>query len=391
MIPRNLAPTLLEVASYYPVVAVTGPRQSGKTTLCREAFPALPYVSLEPLDVRDYARRDPRAFLAEYCSGAVIDEVQNVPELFSYLQAEVDREPRPGRFVLTGSQHFALAQGLSDSLAGRVGILTLLPLAYDEIGRFPNHPNTLWEAAVEGGYPRIRDRGIPPERFLADYVATYIQRDVRQVLQVVDLQAFTTFVRLCAGRSGQELNLSALGADAGVTHNTARAWLSVLEASHLCFRLPAWHTNLRKQLIKAPKLHFADSGLMCHLLGVRDADQLRHHPLRGAVFETWVAGEILKWRTNRGLPANLYHYREARGLEVDLLIEIGEQLLAVEAKSGATIAADWLAPLRQFAEQMAKGSRPRQVEARVVFGGDAGQARSNAALVAWRDVAGLQW
>ena len=222
MIERNLSPILRNLLNQYPVVTVTGPRQSGKTTLCRAVLPDRPYVSLEPLDVRDYARSDPRGFLAEYPNGAVLDEVQNAPDLLGYLQVEVDARPEPGRFLLTGSQHFGLSAAVSQSLAGRVGVLHLLPLSIGEVRRFPSPPADLFTTLFTGAYPRIHDRGIPPERWLSDYVATYVQRDVRQVLNVGDLETFTTFLRLCAGRSGQELNLSSLGADAGVTHNTAR-------------------------------------------------------------------------------------------------------------------------------------------------------------------------
>ena len=246
VIQRNLAGPLLELASRMPVLAVTGPRQSGKTTLCRQAFPELDYVTLEALDQRDFAREDPRGFLRAHGDGAILDEVQRVPELLSYLQGEVDERPEPGRFVLTGSQHFGLTEAISQSLAGRVANLYLLPPSLDELGRFGAQPDDLWELVWSGSYPRIYDQGLDPGQWLADYAATYIQRDVRQVLNVGDLEAFTTFVRLVAGRTSAELNLSTLGADAGVSHNTARAWLSVLEASFICFRLPSWRRSKRK-------------------------------------------------------------------------------------------------------------------------------------------------
>ena len=314
----------------YPVVTVTGPRQSGKTTLCKALFANKPYVSLEPLDVRAFAAEDPRGFLDSYPDGAVIEEVQHVPGLLSYLQGVVDADPRPGRFILTGSQHFGLAEAIAQSLAGRTGVLSLLPLSYDEVQRFAEAPTDLWTTLWTGGYPRILDRRIPPDRWLADYVTTYVQRDVRQVLQIGDLLAFTTFVRLCAGRTGQELNLSALGADAGISHHTAKAWLSVLEAGFLVHRLPAWHTNLTSRMVKAPKLHFIDSGLACHLLGIRDPDQLRYHPLRGAIFETWAVAEVMKARVHRGLTPSLYHLRQPRGAEIDLLVEAGRSVIVLD-------------------------------------------------------------
>ncbi len=300
MIDRNITPQLRALAGHYPVVALTGPRQSGKTTLCRAVFPDRPYVSLEALDLRAFAQEDPRGFLAEYQDGAVLDEIQRVPGLLSYLQTEVDERPEPGRFILTGSQHLGLSESIAQSLAGRCGLLTLLPPSLDELTRFPNAPDDLYTLLWQGAYPRIYDRGIPAHQWLADYLATYVQRDVRQIVNVGDLQTFSGFLRLCAGRSAQEVNLSALGADAGVSHNTARAWLSVLETSFVLHRLPAWHANLRKQLVKAPKLHLFDSGLLCYLLGIQEPAQLRLHPLRGAVFESWAVAEVYKAQTNQG-------------------------------------------------------------------------------------------
>ncbi|WP_328985326.1 ATP-binding protein [Thiorhodovibrio winogradskyi] len=386
MIPRLLESRLRELAGYYPVVAVIGPRQSGKTTLCRMVFPDRPYVSFEALDTRAFAAEDPRAFLRAHQYGAVFDEVQRVPELLSYLQTEVDEDPEPGRFVLTGSQHLGLAAAISQSLAGRCGLLTLLPPSLDELRRFPNAPDDLYSLLFQGAYPRIYDRDIPASRWLADYVATYIQRDVRQMLNVGDLNSFTGFPRLCAGRSAREINLSALGADAGITHNTARAWLSVLETSFILLRLPAWHLNLRKQLIKAPKLHLFDTGLLCHLLGIQDQEQLHLHPLRGAIFETWVVSEVYKAFTHRGTTPALFHYRESRGLEVDLLLEQGLRLNALEMKSAATLAPDFFRNLQGFRQRLAGSQPERGIGAWLVYGGDESQSRSQAKVLSWRDI-----
>jgi len=386
MIARNLGAKLRELSGYYPVVAVTGPRQSGKTTLCQATFPEKPYVSLESLDTRTYARTDPRAFLAEYRAGAIFDEVQHVPELFSYLQGEVDTEPQPGRFILTGSQHFGLTGSISQSLAGRCGILVLLPPSLDELRAFPAAPTDLYPLLWQGAYPRIYDRGIPADQWLADYLTTYVQRDVREIVNVGDLQTFAAFVKLCAGRTGQEVNLSALGGDAGVSHNTARAWLSVLETSYLVHRLPAWHTNIRKQVAKAPKLHFFDSGLACHLLGIRDPDQLRHHPLRGAIFESWVVAELYKGRAHRGEPPDLFHYRESRGVEVDVVREAGDTLDAIEIKSGTTLASDFFRPLQRFADRLAAAGDRRTVARYLVYGGDQRQTRTTAIALPWHQV-----
>jgi len=391
MILRKLAGPLRDLARLYPVVKVTGPRQSGKTTLCRATFPDKAYVSLEPLDERDFAETDPRGFLRLYADGAVIDEVQRAPGLLTYLQADVDDRPEPGRFILTGSQHFGLTAAIAQSLAGRTGVLHLLPLSLDEVRRFAAPPTDLFGTLWAGGYPRIFDQGIPPDRWLADYITTYIQRDVRQVVNVGDLHAFTTFVRLCAGRTAQEVNLSALGADAGVSHATARVWLSVLETSFICFRLPAWHRNLGKRLRKTAKLHFFDSGLVCHLLGIRTAEQLVHHPLRGAVFETWVASEIYKAGAHAGLEPTLFHLREDRGAEIDLVLETGDHLLLVEAKSGATIAPDALRSLNVVAERLAASAVTGRVGRRLIYGGDTSQERSQAEVVSWSDIQARSW
>ena len=389
MIPRSLEPELRTLATHYPVVAVTGPRQSGKTTLCRKVFPQKPYVSLEALDVRDFAREDPRGFLAEHRSGAVIDEIQQVPELLSYLQTEVDETPAPGRFVLTGSQHFGLSQSISQSLAGRCGILTLLPPSLAELREFKNAPADLFTLLWQGTYPRIYDRSIPAHRWLADYVTTYVQRDVRQILNVGDLHAFTAFLKLCAGRTAQEINLSVLGGDAGVSHNTARTWLSVLETSYIVHRLPAWHTNIRKQVVKAPKLHFFDTGLLCYLLGIREPGQLRLHPLRGAIFESWAVSEIFKAQVHRGMEADLFHYRETRGLEIDLLMDGAGALDVVEIKSGETISADFFKNLGRFSDRMSETEHGREPRCHVIYGGDVSQRRSQARVLSWRDVPSL--
>jgi hypothetical protein len=368
MIRRDLAPVLRRATAQYPVVTLTGPRQSGKTTLCRAAFPRKPYVTLEPIDRREYARRDPRGFLAEYPRGAILDEIQNVPELTSFLQEEVDARPRGGRFILTGSQQLGLLHTITQSLAGRTAVLHLLAPGLAELRRFPAPADDLMSVLWTGAYPRIHDQGVPADRWLADYVSTYLQRDVRQVL-----------------------NVSTLGADAGVSHNTARSWLSVLEASYICFRVPAWHTNLRKQLIRAPKLHFYDSGLVCHLLGIRKPDELLHHPLRGAIFESWVASEVVKTHLHRGMEPRLHNFRDAKGLEVDLVLEGATKVLLLESKSGRTISDDFFSGLRRLAEVQSHRGRSRAVEPILVYGGDEAQRRGDARVVPWRSLDREKW
>lgn len=386
MIDRILEAKLKELAGYYPVVLLTGPRQSGKTTICKKVFSDKPYVSLEAIDVQDYVRHDPRGFLQEYAVGAVLDEIQHVPDLLSYLQTDVDENPQTGRFILTGSQHFGLSQSVSQTLAGRCGNLVLLPPSLQELNRFSNAPGELFETLWQGAYPRIYDRNIPAHQWLADYTTTYIQRDARQVINIGDLQAFTDFLKLCAGRTGQEINLSKLGNDTGISHNTAKAWLSVLESSYIVYRLRAWHTNIRKQMVKAPKLHFLDSGLVCYLLGIRDPEQLRHHPLRGAIFESWVVSEIYKSQIHSGETPRLFHYRETRGLEIDLLIEKGLSLDVVEIKSGATVSQDFFANFERFSGQLKASQHVSQVQNSLVYGGETSRKQSNATLLAWKEV-----
>jgi predicted AAA+ superfamily ATPase len=389
--PRKFATVLLELADQYPALTVTGPRQSGKTTLCRSVFPDYGYINLEPLDQRQFAREDPRGLLAEFPDGLIIDEIQHVPELLGYIQEAVDENSRPGRFVLTGSQHFGLSASVGQSLAGRTAVLQLLPLSLEEYADFGIPLNDLFEVLFAGGYPRIHDRSIAPERWLADYVATYVERDVRQIANVSDLGAFSTFLRLCAAHTGQEVNLSALGADAGVSHNTAKAWLSILETSFLIMRAPAWHRNLRKQLVKRPKLHFLDSGLACHLLGIRSAEELRHHPLRGPIFESWIASEIYKHQSHRGDNPRCFHYRETRGVEIDILLQSAADLIACEVKSGATLQPDFMNHLRLFAERVSALVPRPEVELRLVYGGDRRQQRAGVDCLGWRQIHDVGW
>ncbi|MDE0148805.1 MAG: ATP-binding protein [Rhodospirillaceae bacterium] len=384
MIPRDIAPWLERAARTWPSITLTGPRQSGKTTLCRELFPHLPYRSLETPDVRAFAAEDPRAFLAQLPDGAVIDEVQRVPDLCSYLQGIIDADPAPGRWILTGSQNISLLENVSQSLAGRTAIYNLLPLSHREILRFPRRPKTLGVTLFAGGYPRIFDRELDPADWLGSYVAAYIERDVRTVSNIGDLATFQRFVALCAGRTAQLLNYASLAGDCGITQPTARAWLSVLETGFIAFRLPPFHGNLRKRLVKMPKLHFYDTGLACWLLGIRTPDQLRSHPLRGAIFESWVVSEIAKHRINRGETGGLSFYRDSNGAEADLVIEHPSRLTIVEAKSAATASSDLFAGARRVRRHFAQQSRPCSLI--VAYGGERTEHREAGDLIPWREL-----
>jgi predicted AAA+ superfamily ATPase len=393
MITRTLHAPLLERARQLPVVVLTGPRQSGKTTLARSAFPDMPYVSLESPAEAEFARDNPVGFLSRYEAGAVIDEVQRVPELLSDIQVRVDNKPGPGQFILTGSQNLGVVQAVSQSLAGRSALLQLLPLSLEEVQRFPESPSQLMEVIWTGGYPRIHDQRLPPDVWLADYTATYVERDVRQVLKVGDLASFQTFLRICSGRIGQLLNLSGLGNDAGITHATAKSWLSVLEAGFIAFRLSPHHRNLGKRLIKTPKLYFYDTGLLCSLLGIEIPRQLETHPLRGAIFENWVVSELFKHFLHRGRRPHFFFHRDRRGREVDLIIEHAAKVIAIEIKSGATPASDYFDGLRQFVSTVDESSNPGIAvsEKIVIYGGDESQPRRDGTLLSWREIDARGW
>ena len=394
---RTLQDRLVALAEQYPVVFLTGPRQSGKTTLTRMAFPEYEYVSLEDLQNREEALEDPRGFLRrrEGAEGVILDEVQRTPDLFSYLQGIAD-EGRSGPYILTGSQQFLLDERISQTLAGRAAILELLPFSLAELaGRAARAPEelrapsrsspvlegTLDEHLFTGSFPRIHDRGLDPIPWLDGYLRTYVERDVRTLTNIGDLDAFTRFLGLCAGRAGSLLNLSALGADAGVTHVTAKRWISILRAGYVIDLLRPHSENFGKRLVRAPKLYFTDTGLLCRLLGVRSPGDLRLHPLRGAIFENLIVSELRKVFLHRGERPPIWFWRDSRGREVDVLVDLGTRRIPFEAKAGETVPSDAFKGLDDYG---ALSGKPGGV---LVHGGDGASYERRGHLVrSWREI-----
>ena len=389
MVDRDIEPRLRMLARQFPAIVLTGPRQSGKSTVCKKVFANLPYATLESPDVRAFSLEDPRGFLKQFPKGAILDEIQNSEPLPSYLQEVIDREPAPGRWILTGSHNLSVMESTSQSLAGRSAVVYLLPLSRHEVVEFSRHPKALNETLLAGGYPRIFDRELSPADWLGSYVATYLERDVRSISNIGDLVTFQRFVQLSAGRISQLLNLSSLASDCGVSQPTAKAWASVLEASFIAFRLPSYHGNVSKRLIKMPKLHFYDTGLACWLLGIRNTAQLDVHPLRGAIFESWVVSEIIKQRYNRGESNGIYFFRDRAGLESDVLVQGRKTLKLVEVKAGQTISSDWAAHSLRIMEMFAR--MKQGVSCVVVYGGTQRQERNGVTYLPWHAIQDYSW
>ena len=395
MLKRTLAKKLKNAAKQYPVVTLTGPRESGKTTLVRKTFPNYEYISLEEPDQRAFAIEDPRGFLSQFSNKVILDEIQRSPDLFSYIQTIVDTKDISGQFVLTGSQNFLLLQKVSQSLAGRCAVLHLLPfslselkerkpLAVDAIGRkLPGKNRTLGDKLTpilfKGFYPRIHDKHLDPNDWLGNYFQTYIERDVRAIVNVGDLETFSRFVRLCAGRNGQLLNLSSLANDCGITHTTSKRWISILEASFIVFLMRPHYKNFSKRLIKSPKLYFLDSGLLSYLLRIRSAEDIRIHALYGSIFESFIISEFLKGYLNSGEEPAIYFWRDSSGNEIDVIIDQGDQLIPVEIKTGQTIASDFFKGIR-FWKKLVKNDKLR---AALVYGGERSYIRSDIYIYSW--------
>lgn len=367
MIHRSAETELRTLATQFKAVAVTGPRQSGKTTLVRSVFTDKPYVNLENPDIRRYATEDPRGFLSNYQNGAIFDEIQRTPDLFSYLQQILDENSGNGLFILTGSNNFRLQESISQSLAGRIGYLYLLPLSLQELNTIENNAN---ELLLKGGYPALYNDKPDPGRWFANYISTYIERDVRLLKNITDLSAFERFLRLCASRTGQLLNMSSLSIEVGKDVKTISSWISVLETSFVVFRLHPYFENFNKRVVKMPKLYFFDTGLAAYLMQIENTSRLLLHPFRGNLFENMIVTELIKKRFNAGLSNNLYFWRDNTGHEIDVLMVNGSKKIPIEIKSGQTITADYLKGI-QFWHKLTHSEGGF-----VIYGGNTVQQRS---------------
>jgi predicted AAA+ superfamily ATPase len=386
LIKRKAAALLVRYVKSYPVVTVTGPRQSGKTTLVKMTFPEKEYANLENPDTRTFAREDPRGFLAGFPKGAILDEIQNVPELLSYIQTIVDKKQQNGLFILTGSAQFKMMESVSQSLAGRTALIKLYPFELKEAYLDDQLKKTdIYEILYRGFYPRIFDQNLNPSEALSFYLDTYVQRDVRSLLNVTNLMMFERFVQLCAGRIGQTINFSSIGNDLGISHNTARAWLSVLQTSFIIEFLPPFHKNLNKRIIKSPKLYFTDVGLASFLLGITHPDTLRTHPLKGPLFESFVVSEVIKYRANRGIRPNIYYFRDKTGNEVDLILNYSQGIFPVEIKSSETFHHEFSKGLK-FIERLIPDAIKRMG---IIYGGEKNHTIKNIDVFGYRNLLSL--
>ncbi len=385
MITRDIQQNIKQVAKQFPAIAITGPRQSGKTTLVKTLFPKHKYVSLEDLDIRQFASVDPRSFLDTYNAPVIFDEIQRVPSLFSYLQTKIDETGKPGSYILTGSQNFLLMESISQSLAGRIAVKTLLPLSLREISSNSLSHTSIGKIILRGSYPAVIEKKLNIGEWYSSYIQTYLERDIRQIISIQNLLSFQTFLKLCAGRSGQILNITSLANDAGITVNTVKSWLSLLHSSYIITFLQPHTQNFNKRLIKSPKLYFIDTGLACYLLNISSAEVFSAHPLMGALFENWVISEVLKETKNFPLHQSLYYWRDKTGLEIDLLIEKNNQITPVEIKAGKTVNPDFFENLKSYRD-LAKDLVERPA---LIYGGDENQVRQDAEVISWSKI--MKW
>ena len=378
MIGRHISEKLKYYLTKYPLVTLTGLRQSGKSTLLREVFPDYKYISFEDPDVLMMAKEDPRLFLKQHYGNCIFDEVQRFPEMFSWLQSHVDKVNKEGLYILSGSHNFLLMEKISQTLAGRTAILKLLPFSKVELYNADIRPSSLDELLFTGFYPRIYDKKLKPNEFYPFYIQTYVERDVRQLVNISDVSKFVKFIKLCAGRTGQLLNLSSLSNDCGISQPTANAWLSILESSYIIYLLKPYHKNYNKRLVKTPKLYFFDIGLACSLLGINSSEQLYSHFLRGALFENLIIVEYIKSCFNQAKEPNINFWRDNTGNEVDLLIEKNSQLFAYEIKSGSTYNPEFFKNLK-FWERITGNSQ----NLAVIYGGEKSMKTKNGSLISW--------
>jgi len=380
MIKRNIENEIKTLFSEFPIVAILGPRQSGKTTLSKMLFPEFQYVSFEDIDNRQYSNEDPRGFLEKYNSKVIFDEIQRAPKLISYLQTHVDNANENGQFVITGSHNFLLMEQISQSLAGRVGICRLLPFSTDEIFKFKNI--TIEELLFTGCYPRIYDKNIRPSVFYKNYISTYIEKDVRLLKNITKRDLFIKFIKVLAGRTGQILNTKAISEDCGISHNTVNEWISVLETSYIIYKLLPFHKNYNKRLIKSPKLYFLDTGLVCSLMGIKSPDELDLHYLKGNIFETFVISEILKLNYNSGDIYDIYFWRDNHRKEIDLIIEHSTSIHGIEVKSGKTVQPKFFNGLKYFTKLT--NSKPE--ESFLIYGGTENYSRNKFNICSWNSI-----
>lgn len=385
MIARTISPRLQKMMSKYPIIGILGPRQSGKTTLARSHFPALGYVSLESPDNREYATKDPRGFLETHKPPVILDEIQKTPELFSYIQEKVDISGKTGQYIITGSQNFTLNEKISQTLAGRIYLAHLPTFTLSELSGANMETGHWQEYAHKGTSPRVWDKDLAPTEWYPSYVQTYLERDVRDMKNISDLRDFQTFLRLCAGRAGQSLVLSSLSNELGVSHNTVKSWISVLEASYLIFLLKPYYKNMKKRLVKSPKLFFLDTGMMTHLLNITDANQIETHPLKGSIFENLVISEIIKTQINSGKTDLGYYIRDKSGNEVDYVTERSGSLSFTEIKASKTFHVDYLKGINYWNKIFGSTTNDRHL----IYSGDEERVMNGTQILRWNNAKSL--